>query len=141
MKSVVEPSADGLWNATGSTSDAQGVHEKTPRTDEEWAAVRGNAVMLVETMNLLMIEHRQVAAKPFPKGAGNELSSDDIQQRVDSQRAAFNGFAAGMRDVTLQMLDAVDRRDTGKMEEVGGAIDEVCETCHKTFWYPEPTPK
>lgn len=141
MQSVVDPSADVVWDATGSISDATGIHDLSPKNDEEWTNVRNHAVMLVEAMNLLMIEHRQVAAKPFPKDPVSGLSSDEIQQRIDSQRSTFNGFAAGMRDVALQMLEAVDKRDVEKMSDVGGTIDEVCETCHQTFWYPSEKKK
>ena len=88
-------------------------------------------------MNVLMIENRKVAAKEFPSDPqGDALSSAEIQTRIDSQRGTFDGFAAGLRDVALQMLEAVDRRDTGKMIDLGGTIDDVCEACHKTFWYP-----
>jgi hypothetical protein len=34
-------------------------------------------------------------------------------------------------------VDAVDQRDVQKFSDLGGSLDEVCEACHKTFWYPD----
>jgi hypothetical protein len=51
--------------------------------------------------------------------------------------AALAAFAQSNRTVALQLVDAVDRRDVQKLSDLGGSLDEVCEACHKTFWYPD----
>jgi cytochrome c556 len=37
----------------------------------------------------------------------------------------------------MRALAAVDAHDVDKISEVGGAIDEACESCHLQFRYPE----
>jgi cytochrome c556 len=32
---------------------------------------------------------------------------------------------------------AADKRDVAAITDVGGTLDEVCESCHKLFWYPD----
>src|SRR5215510_6818931 len=61
MDSIVDPSADELWEAVSTTVDATGVHDRFPKTDEEWKAARRNAIRLIEGSNLLLISPRQVA--------------------------------------------------------------------------------
>ena len=48
MLSVIDPSADEVWNSVATIVDASGVHENFPRTDEDWAAVRIDAIRLIE---------------------------------------------------------------------------------------------
>jgi hypothetical protein len=36
----------------------------------------------------------------------------------------------------MNTIQAIDRRDLDAMLELGGTLDEVCESCHITFWYP-----
>src|SRR5262245_43650331 len=66
MDSMVDPSADVLWESVATIVSAAGTEERQPRTDEEWANVHRRAVELVEATNLLLIEGRHVA-KPGEK--------------------------------------------------------------------------
>jgi hypothetical protein len=59
-----------------------------------------------------------------------------IQNRLAANPAALTAFALSTRTVALQLVEAVDRRDVQKFTDLGGSLDEVCEACHKTFWYP-----
>src|SRR4026207_1823074 len=63
MDSIVDPSADTLWGSGATTVDAQGMHERFPRTDEEWQEVRRQAIRLMEATNLLVMPGR-IVAKP-----------------------------------------------------------------------------
>jgi cytochrome c556 len=59
-----------------------------------------------------------------------------IQERLIANPSALAAFAKSARTVALQLVKAVDKRDLQKFSELGGSLDEVCEACHKTFWYP-----
>ena len=61
MDSVVDPSADVLWESVSTTINREGQTDKMPRTEDEWQTVRRSAVTLVEATNLLVIGHRLVA--------------------------------------------------------------------------------
>src|SRR5690242_352593 len=58
MNSMMMPAASGVWNAVATTTDQTGVHESSPKTDDDWNAVIAWANMLVETPNLLMVPGR-----------------------------------------------------------------------------------
>jgi hypothetical protein len=136
MQSVVDPSADGVWNAVETETTASGETERQPRTTEEWLEVRRAAIILAESANLLVIEGRRAGAHDFPAEAAGALDSVHIDARIAARRSEFNAFAAALRTASLTALSAIDARDAVRLVSAGGALDQVCESCHLTFWYP-----
>src|SRR5262245_8616469 len=61
MKGIVDPSSKELWDSVGTESGPKGVVEKSPKTDEEWAKIEGDALLLAEVANLLKMPGRHVA--------------------------------------------------------------------------------
>jgi hypothetical protein len=139
MRYEVDPAADSLWESVSTTVTAKGTVEKQPRTPEEWEAVRRQAIILTEAGNLLAMEGRRIAApgrKLEDEGIQGILTAAEAQQKIDSDHAAFVGFAQALHDVGAKMLEAIDARNPQGMIDAGEAVDEVCESCHMTFWYP-----
>jgi cytochrome c556 len=135
MDSTVDPAADALWDAVSVRYTLKGVDDRKPRTDEEWKAVRRQAMTLIEATNLVVMEGRH-AAPPGTKPGLGELTPEEIDQRIAMSRAAFVQFAHGLRASTLKALQAIDAKDAAGLFEVGGEIDTACEACHVTYWYP-----
>jgi len=139
MDGLVMPSADVLWGATSSVTDDTGVHDNSPKTDADWKKVRRSAITLIETSNLLIGVRRKVAPVAFPADpTSNSLGSSDIEKLLDANWASFAGFGVAMRSVGETLLQAVDERNLDKISDAGSTLDEVCESCHKVFWYPDP---
>jgi len=138
MEGIVDPSADALWDSVAFIATESGTEDRRPRTDEQWRAVRTNAIMLVEAANLLSMPGRRVAAdKPDSSAPGlGELSHVEMQQRIGLTHDAFVQLARNLQDTALQALAAIDARDAQRLMDAGGAIDEACEACHVTYWYP-----
>ena len=137
MEYVVDASADAIWESTGFVSDKKGMHDLSPKTDKQWLALRGNVITLIEAANLVMVEGRQISRAGFPHiEPGNLLSSKEVAEAIAKDRTAFVGFAQALQQVGIQTLDAVDKRDLDAISALGGAMDQVCESCHKRFWYP-----
>jgi cytochrome c556 len=65
-----------------------------------------------------------------------ELSHDEMQRRIGATHEGFVQFARGLQDAALRALAAIDARDAQGLMDAGGAIDEACEVCHMTYWYP-----
>ena len=97
--------------------------------------MRRHAITLIEAMNLVMMEGRHAAPPGTQAGLG-ELSPVQIDQAVAANRAAFSGFAEGVRNSAIQARDAIDRKDTQALFKIGGDLDEQCESCHVVLWYP-----
>ena len=135
MEAQTDPAADALWESVQVTVTTAGEDHHQPRTEAEWRAVRRSALILIESTNLLLMDDRRIVAPSFKVPPG-EADPRVLQQRLDSNRAAFNGFAQALRGIGLKTLAAIDAKDTDKLFEVGGEIDEACEACHLVFWYP-----
>jgi hypothetical protein len=141
MDSVVDPAGDYVWHAVATTIDAKGTHETRPRTAADWHRFRQHAILLVEAANLIAVPGRRVANGTKTVEDGDPLDVNRIQQRLDRQHDQLVGFTGALRDVALKLVDAADRQDVAAVTEHGGTLDEVCEACHKVFWYPEqPNP-
>jgi hypothetical protein len=138
MESIVMPAAQSLWDAVGVNVTAQGIIETKPETDEQWAKLRAAAVTLAEATNSLVVPGRHVA----PPGTESEdpeaeLAPAAIEALIAKEAPAWVAHAGVLHATAMQALAAIDARDTDKISEVGGAIDEACESCHLQFWYPE----
>ena len=59
MDSMVDPSADFLWESVATIVTRKGTEERRPRTDDDWKMVRRAAITLVEATNLLIMDGRQ----------------------------------------------------------------------------------
>ena len=160
MDGIIDPAADVLWDSVAYIATPKGVEDRQPRTDDEWKTVRNSAITLIEAANLLSMPGRRVvaahtptapvaptaaaaAAAPIaaaapadaPPGLG-ELSHAEIQQRIDATHNSFTQFARNLQDAGLKALAAIDAKDAQRMMDAGGTIDEACEACHVTYWYP-----
>ena len=142
MDAIVDPSADVVWESVQTIVTPAGVDERSPKTDEEWATVRRGAIRVVEGANLLMMPGRHVA-RPHEKSEtpGVELEPEDIEANINKDRAQWNKLARGLYDTTMEALKAIDAKDAQALVDIGGRMDNACENCHMTYWYPnQPLP-
>jgi hypothetical protein len=139
MEGLIDPSADALWDSVAYIASSSGIEDRQPRTPEQWQAVRTSAVNLIEAANLLSMPGRIVAddppANPPAPGPG-EISHAEIQKRIDATHEGFVQFAHGLQAAGLQALAAIDAKNAQGLMDSGGTIDEACEACHVTYWYP-----
>jgi hypothetical protein len=139
MVSIVDPSADALWESVSSETTAKGIAEKFPRTDQEWQAVRNDAVALHEAGNLLMMEGRPIThGGKATEDAHVEgiFSPHQTRQAIDADPARFQAAARRLQDAAGEALAAIDAKDPGKLLVAGGKLDQACEHCHSIYWYP-----
>jgi len=137
MDSMVDPSADYLWESVATIVTRAGTEERRPRTDEDWKKVRRAAVTLIEATNLLVMEGRQVA-KPGEKSEnpGIELSPEAIRRVMDDDPATLVTLAHALHDAGVKALAAIDAKNADALSDAGETIDNACENCHLKYWYP-----
>jgi hypothetical protein len=141
MESFIDPSADVLWGAAGAVIDAQGVQDMSPKTPEEWLNVRRGAVRIIEGANLLMTPGREAAPVGTKSEApGVELEPAQITALIKKERKTFDAFAKSLQGLGLEALRATEAKDVPSLEDIGGRMENVCESCHQTFWYPQEKP-
>ncbi len=138
MDSVVDPSADDVWGAVGTVVDkVEGIKEMVPKTEEEWAAVRRASVRLAEAGNLLAMPGRRTA----PTGTksetpGVELEPEEMDALIAANRRGFENFARALNGIGSELVRAADEKNPDKILDIGARMEDICESCHQTFWYP-----
>lgn len=140
MDAIVDPAADYIWDSVAVIYTEDGVDEHRPQSEEDWQMVRYRALTLSEAANLLKIEGRRVAAE----GATLEdadlegiATPEEIQNAINQNPQAFAAFATGLQGAVDETLAAIDARDVDALLRSGETIDEACEQCHSTYWYPD----
>ena len=137
MRSMVDPSADAMWDAVVTTVTDAGVEEVRPQTEEDWGALERGAIMLVEAGNLLLIDGRRIAREgSVSELPGFDLEPDEIAVLVADDRDTWVRLARELHDAGVVMLNAVRARDVDALLEGGARLDVACESCHSRFWYP-----
>jgi hypothetical protein len=139
MKYMIDPAADNIFNAVASTVTKQGIIDVEPKTEEDWDKIRIGAVSLAEGAYLLKIR------RPFtPPGDENnstgpdavELSPAQITAKVERDPVEWNARIEALRNVALEALDVVKRKNVAELWDVGENLDIACEACHRSYWYP-----
>ena len=139
MENIIDPQADFIFDAVAVNVTDRGIVETRPTSDDDWIKVQRAAVILAEGTNLLKIP-RRVA----PDGETNELrgpgrpelSSEQIQAKLDQNRNLWNSHLDQLRNEALKVLEIVKARDSEKLFQAGSDIDRTCEGCHLEYWYP-----
>ena len=139
MRDMLDPLSDNIFNAVGSVTTEKGVVETAPKSQEDWDKIRIGAVTLAEGASLLKIP------RPFaPPGDLNnstgpnpvELSPAQITAKVEADPVEWNARIEALRNVGLEVLDIVKRKDVKELWDAAENLDQACESCHRSYWYP-----
>lgn len=136
MATIVDPSADYIWESVSTEVSQVGIVNRSPQNDKEWSELRKRALLLIEATNLLAIPGRHVAkAGEKPARPQVELPPDQIEALINMDRTNWVNLAHGLHDVATQALSAIDAKDVPALLTAGARIDQACENCHVKYWY------
>ena len=99
MVKIIYPTSDALFY----------IETRTPQTDAEWTALEGQALMLAESANLLMMPGR---------------ARDQKQWMADSKLMLDAGAAA---------VKAVKSKNVEAISALSDQLLESCTSCHKHY--------
>jgi len=144
MHDMLDPLADNIFEAVSTVVTKDGEVTKAPKTDEDWEKIRIGGVTMAEGAYLLKIR------RPFaPPGDENnskgpdapELSPAQITAKIEKDPVEWNARIEALRNVGLEVLDIVKRKDVNELWDAGENLDRACEGCHRSYWYPGETPQ
>jgi hypothetical protein len=139
MKYMIDPVSDNVFDAVGTIVTKEGTVDRVPKTDEDWDKVQTGAVSLAEGIYLLKVP------RPFtPPGDHNnsigpdavELSPEQITAKVENDPVEWNARIETLRNASLNVLEVVKKRDASQLWEASELVDQACEACHRSYWYP-----
>ncbi len=141
MLSKVNPNALALWDATNKAQDDNGNLDAKKIDAASWAKLSQMGKALEEGGKMLATSNGVIAAPPGAKlqdenNAGASKAAD-VQRFLDAKPAEFRKHALELQKTGTGIVQAVAKRDGKKLSELSNSLDEVCETCHVVFWYPQ----
>lgn len=140
MEFMVDPVADYIFDAAVYDASDKGTVNTVPVSDDDWVKIERGAYQLAEASHLLKMPRLVAPAgqartnepgKPAP-----ELSTAEIQAKIDGDRARWNTYADQMRLAANESLAIIRTRDVEGIFKAGTLVDRACESCHLEYWYP-----
>jgi hypothetical protein len=139
MDNMIDPLSDNIFDAVWWDNTSKGVEEHKPITDEDWAKVKTGAVGIVEGIELLKVPRAWTPAGDLNNSQGPnppELSPTQIQAKLDKDPVLWTAKIQALRNVGLEVLEIVKKKDANALWQAGGDLDDACEACHLEYWYP-----
>ena len=139
MRDMIDPASDYIFDSVKIVTTKTGTVENVPKTDEDWAKLRIGATTIAEGVYLLKVP------RPFtPTGDENnstgpeatELSPAQIKAKLEKDPVLWNAKIEALRNVALEVLEIVKKKNTGELWEASYNLDQACESCHLQYWYP-----
>jgi hypothetical protein len=139
MRDMIDPASDYVFDAVKTVVTKNGVVETVPKTDADWEKIRFGAVTLAEGVYLLKIPRPFAPAGDENNSIGKdstELSPAQIKAKLEADPVLWNAKIEALRNVGLEVLEIVKRKDAKELWDAGENLDQACESCHLIYWYP-----
>jgi hypothetical protein len=139
MRDMIDPLADNVFDAVGSEWSRNEHVERVPKTDADWDRIRVGAVTLAEGAYLLKVPRPFAPAGDENNSSGPEaaeLSPAQIAAKVQKDPVLWNAKIEALRNVGLEVLEIVKKKDVQELWDAAENLDEACENCHLEYWYP-----
>ena len=141
MEYMIDPASDFVFDSVKTIVQPNGkVVEIVPKTEDDWKKLQVGAVTMLEGIYLLKVQRPFAPAGDMNNSVGpdaNELSPAEIAAKVQKDPVEWNARIEALRNVGLQVLDIVKRKNTKELWDASENLDEACEACHKSYWYPK----
>lgn len=144
MRDMIDPASDFIFDAVSTNIEKDKVTEHVPKTDDDWAKILIGAVNMAEGAYLLKVKRPFAPAGDDNNSSGpdaSELSPAQILAKVQKDPVEWNARIEALRNVGLEVMDIVKRRDVKELWDAGENLDVACENCHRSYWYPREDAK
>jgi cytochrome c556 len=129
-----------IWDVGNNAQNDQGDIDPAKLTAADWTKLVGAAGKVKRAaQSLAGAAHVTAAAagqKLQDEGSPGAFKAADVQKVIDGQPKVMNAMAQALVSSMDEVLAAVAKHDGHKLADASGRLDEVCEACHKVFWYP-----
>lgn len=139
MQGPVNDATNALWEIGNNAMDDEGGIDPAQMDDAKWEQIARSA-------DLLEVSAEKMADTPIIRAAlpGHERDEEpgaysmvDVQAYYDADPEAFRLMAEQLADHAAKISAAAKARNAREAGLLIGGIDQVCESCHARYWYPE----
>jgi len=139
MRDMIDPASDFVFDSIAVQTSKSGTIEHMPKTDEDWQRLRTGAVTMGEGVYLLKVPRPFAPAGDQNNSAGpdaEELSPAQIEAKVKADPVQWNARIEALRNVSLQVMQIVEKKNVQELWDASDNLDAACENCHVDYWYP-----
>jgi hypothetical protein len=139
MRDMIDPASDYIFDAVKIVTTKNGTVESVPKTDEDWAKLRIGATTMAEGIYLLKVPRSFTPPGDENSSTGpdaTELSPAQIRAKLEKDPVLWNAKIEALRNVALEVLEIVKKKNTAELWEASYNLDQACESCHLQYWYP-----
>lgn len=141
MKNVVAVQTQVVWDVSNDATDEDGNPDGSKLKPADWQKIASAARRVSEVAKRYAGEGPIVVVAPGQKidgeGTANAWGGKEVQRAIDANPAAFRAFSGQMGTAMDRIVTATGKRDAKALADVAGSLDQVCESCHMAFWYPD----
>jgi hypothetical protein len=139
MQGPIAEATNRLWDIGNNAMDDEGGIDPAQMDEAKWLELDRSAAVLE-------VASRQMADAPEIKAAfpGHErdvqpgaYSMQDVQSYFDADPQAFRLMARGLAEHAAKISAAAKAREARQAGLLVGELDQVCESCHAKYWYPQ----
>ena len=144
MTQAFAPGAQAIWDVTNRATDDAGRPDASKISAGDWARLGEAGRQIRDTARLLAANKPSVAepgAKIQDEGVGTGASAAQVQGYIDANPDLFAAHVRKLAETGATVAAASETKDTARLFAVANDLDQVCESCHQQFWYPQPAAK
>ena len=146
MAGSIDPVADVIWHVASKAYGEDGNAKAGVLADRDWAQIAKAARDLHDGAMIIANNPDIVVAAPGAKildegKVAEAVTAVQVASYVERDRPGLASHARNLSAIALEIEAAAKARNAAQTVKLSEDLDEVCETCHKRFWYPaQPTP-
>lgn len=142
MAGTIDPVADVIWETSSRSYGQDGNAQVGSLTDKDWTAIEQAARKLHDGASIIIKNPDLKATRPGAKilDEGTEpaaVTAAQVATYLDRDRPGLAKEAKALSSIALSIEAAAKAHDAPTVVKLSEDLDDVCEACHKKFWYPE----
>ncbi len=142
MAGTIDPVADVIWEASSKAYGEDGNAHAGLLTAQDWTDIAGAARNLHDGAAIIVANPDLKVVKPGTKildeGTVPEaVTAAQVEAYVERDRPGLAAHARELSSIALAIESAAKARNPATVVKLSEDLDEVCESCHRRFWYPD----
>ena len=142
MAGSIDPVADVIWEASSKAYGEDGNAQAGLLAAKDWDDIAQAARKLHDGAGIIIANPDLQVMKPGTKildeGTVPEaVTAAQVEGYVARDRPGLTAHARELSRIALAIEAAAKTRNPATVVKLSEDLDEVCESCHKRFWYPD----
>ena len=142
MAGTIDTSADVIWQESTKAYGEDGHAREGQLADGDWKNIADAARKLGSGARLIAADEAIAVVRPGMKildeGVVREaVTAAQVEQYVARDRIGLARHANELAGMADQIEAAARARNAKAVVDLSERLDDVCESCHVRFWYPD----